>query len=77
MECAMKQEDKYKPQSNGHIDANNRFELEYWCKKLGVGRDELRWAVQAAGPRCTDVAAALRSFFADRFTRASYCLRGI
>ena len=56
----MRQDEKYKPRSSNQINVSDRFELEYWSKKLGVGRDELRWAVQTAGTRCIDVAAALR-----------------
>jgi hypothetical protein len=58
----MRTKDKYKPKMPGQINVSDRTELEYWSKKLGVGRDELRWAVQTAGPRCTDVEAAVKPF---------------
>ena len=35
-------------------------ELKYWSEKLGVSRDQLRKAVQAAGPMVKDVQRHLR-----------------
>jgi hypothetical protein len=37
------------------INADEDHELAYWSEKLGVSRDELRKAVQAAGPMVKDV----------------------
>lgn len=33
------------------INPDQDHELAYWSEKLGVSRDELRKAVQAAGPK--------------------------
>ena len=32
-----------------HIDVNEKHEVSYWSKELGVSADELRLAVQKAG----------------------------
>jgi len=37
------------------INPDQDHELAYWSEKLGVSRDELRKAVQAAGPMVKDV----------------------
>jgi hypothetical protein len=37
------------------INPDQEHELNYWSAKLGVSRDELRKAVQAAGPMVKDV----------------------
>jgi hypothetical protein len=37
------------------INPDRDHELAYWSEKLGVSRDELRKAVQAAGPMVKDV----------------------
>jgi len=60
MMSAMRTDEKYKPRLSGQVNVSDRLEVEYWARKLGVGRDELRWAVQTAGPRCTAVEAALK-----------------
>jgi hypothetical protein len=40
---------------DSRIDVNQDHELRYWSEKFGVSRDELRTAVQAAGPMVKDV----------------------
>ena len=40
---------------DARIDPDQDHELSYWSEKLGVSRDELRKAVQAAGPMVKDV----------------------
>lgn len=40
---------------DARIDPDQDHELSYWSRKLGVSRDELRSAVQAAGPMVKDV----------------------
>jgi len=40
---------------DARINPNQDHELAYWSEKLGVSRDELRKAVQAAGPMVKDV----------------------
>ena len=42
------------------INPDQEHEVSYWSEKLGVSRDELRKAVQAAGPMVKDVRAHLR-----------------
>ena len=37
------------------IDPDQDHELAYWSEKFGVSQDELRKAVQAAGPMVKDV----------------------
>lgn len=37
------------------INVDQDHELSYWSKELGVSRDELRSAVQQAGPLVRDV----------------------
>jgi hypothetical protein len=37
------------------INLEQDHELDYWSKQLGVSRDELRRAVQQAGPVVKDV----------------------
>jgi hypothetical protein len=37
------------------INIDQDHELNYWSKELGVSRDELRSAVQQAGPMVRDV----------------------
>ena len=45
---------------DSRIDVDQDHELQYWSDKLGVSRDELRKAVQAAGPMVKDVQRHLR-----------------
>jgi hypothetical protein len=40
---------------DARINVEQDHELGYWSKKLGVSREELRKAVQAAGPMVKDV----------------------
>ena len=42
-------------QDGARINPDQDHELSYWSEKLGVSRDELRKAVQAAGPMVSDV----------------------
>jgi hypothetical protein len=42
-------------QDDERINVDQDHELGYWSEKLGVSRDELRKAVQAAGPMVKDV----------------------
>ena len=38
-----------------YIDVAEEYEVNYWSKKLGVSADELKSAVQRAGPSMKDV----------------------
>lgn len=38
------------PQDRSRINVNEPWELRYWTKELGLSEDELRAAVEAAGP---------------------------
>ena len=40
---------------DARINPDEEDELDYWSEKLGVSREELRKAVQAAGPMVKDV----------------------
>src|SRR5687767_6374631 len=40
---------------DARINPDQDHELAYWSEKLGVSREELRKAVQAAGPMVKDV----------------------
>ena len=40
---------------DARINVEQDHELGYWSEKLGVSREELRKAVQAAGPMVKDV----------------------
>jgi hypothetical protein len=42
-------------QDDERINVEQDHELGYWSEKLGVSRDELRKAVQTAGPMVKDV----------------------
>ena len=42
-------------QDDERINPDQDHELKYWAEKFGVSRDELRKAVQAAGPMVKDV----------------------
>jgi hypothetical protein len=46
-------------QDRSRINASQDHELDYWMQKWGVSRDELRQAVQKAGPMAKDVADEL------------------
>lgn len=47
-------------QDDERINVDQDHELSYWSEKLGVSRDQLRKAVQAAGPMVKDVQRHLR-----------------
>lgn len=40
---------------DSRINVDQDHELSYWSEKLGVSREELRKAVQAAGPMVKDI----------------------
>ena len=40
---------------DSRINMEQDHEVKYWSEKFGVSRDELRKAVQAAGPMAKDV----------------------
>jgi hypothetical protein len=42
-------------QDDQRINVEQEHELSYWSGKLGVSRERLRSAVQAAGPMVKDV----------------------
>ena len=47
-------------QDDERINVDQEHELSYWSEELGVSRDQLRQAVQAAGPMVKDVQRHLR-----------------
>jgi hypothetical protein len=47
-------------QDDARINPDQDHELSYWGEKLGVSRDELRKAVEAAGPMVGDVRRHLK-----------------
>jgi hypothetical protein len=42
------------------INVHEKYEVEYWTKKLGVSADQLKSAVSAAGPTAKAVEAHLK-----------------
>ena len=40
---------------DARINVEQEHELKYWAERFGVSREELRRAVQAAGPMVKDV----------------------
>jgi len=42
-------------QDDQRINVDQEHELGYWSEKLGVSREQLRKAVQAAGPMVKDI----------------------
>jgi Protein of unknown function (DUF3606) len=42
-------------EDDARINVDQDHELNYWSEKLGVSREQLRKAVQAAGPMVKDV----------------------
>jgi hypothetical protein len=47
-------------QDEERINVDQDHELGYWAEKLGVSRERLKQAVQAAGPMVKDVQRHLR-----------------
>jgi Protein of unknown function (DUF3606) len=47
-------------QDDQRINVEQDHEVGYWSEKLGVSREALRKAIQAAGPMVKDVQAHLR-----------------
>ena len=48
------------PQDRRRINVNQEHELRHWSEKFGVTPDQLRDAVEAAGPMADDVERHLR-----------------
>jgi hypothetical protein len=48
------------PQDRNRIDVNEKWELQYWTKELGVDAETLKSTVQRVGPMVNDVRGALR-----------------
>jgi Protein of unknown function (DUF3606) len=42
-------------QDDERINVEQEHELGYWAEKLGVSREQLRKAVQSAGPMVKDI----------------------
>jgi hypothetical protein len=38
------------PQDRSRINVNERWELQYWTKHFGISEEQLRSAVESAGP---------------------------
>jgi hypothetical protein len=38
------------PQDRAKINVQEKYEMDYWSKKFGVTRDQLRSAVKKVGP---------------------------
>lgn len=47
-------------QDRSRINVNERWELEYWTKELGVSADELERVVKEVGPSASAVRTALQ-----------------
>lgn len=48
------------PADRNRINVEQKHELQYWTKELGVDEETLRSAVQRVGPMVSDVRSALR-----------------
>jgi len=51
---------KKQPQDRMRINTSERWEVDYWTKKLGVSEQELKDAVKAVGPMASAVEKELR-----------------
>lgn len=49
---------KKRPQDSSKISLTESWEINYWCKELGISEDELRKAVKTVGHS----AAAVRKY---------------
>ena len=43
------------PQDRAKINVQEKYEMDYWSKKFGVTRDQLRNAVKRVGPSAAAV----------------------
>lgn len=43
------------PQDRSRINVNERWEVDYWTRELGVSQQELEQAVKAVGPAVSAV----------------------
>jgi len=48
------------PADRSRINVNERYEVSYWTKALGVSADRLKTLVKRVGPMVKDVKKALR-----------------
>lgn len=48
------------PQDRSRINVNERWELDYWTRELGVTDEQLREAVKAVGPSAQAVRSHLK-----------------
>lgn len=54
------------PQDRSRINVNEDYELEYWSRKFGVSREELKRAVEKQGVSADAVEEYLRRDSGDR-----------
>jgi hypothetical protein len=47
-------------QDRERINLNQRYEVQYWTKKFGISEEELRAAVERAGPNAEAVELYLK-----------------
>jgi hypothetical protein len=47
-------------QDRSRINMNEKWEVQYWTKELGVSEEELRQIIQQAGNNVTDVRQHLK-----------------
>ena len=48
------------PQDRAKINVQEQYEMDYWSKKFGVTRDQLRNAVEKVGPSAAAVERELQ-----------------
>jgi hypothetical protein len=48
------------PQDRSRINMNEKWEVQYWTKELGVSEEELRQIIQQAGNNVSDVRQQLK-----------------
>jgi hypothetical protein len=49
------------PQDRARINMGEAYEVEYWCKVLGVSKERLAAAIEKVGDRVEDVRRELGS----------------
>ena len=54
------EQSEYEPKDRTRVDLGDEAEVRWWCKVLGVTRDELESTVQEVGPDAHEVRSHLR-----------------
>jgi len=54
------EQSEYEPKDRNRVDLGDEAEVRWWCKVLGVTRDELEHTVQEVGTDAHEVRSHLR-----------------